>query len=67
MKKGQRTGEALRDKKGRVSGISKKTIEKGRKIRKGAALGAGTITAAAAAKAAQKEKNMRLGGTFKGT
>ena len=59
VKKGRRTGEALRDKKGRVSGISKKTIEMGSKIRRGA--GTASILAektegAKKRKAQQKQK-----------
>jgi len=71
----KRKGKVITDAKGKprvtkqISGISKKTIEKGRKIRKGALTGAGTAAPTLVAKAEREEQaqKMRAGGTFKGS
>ena len=66
--KGKKGTQTERDAFNVIRGnISAKTVKRGRNLRKGAKIGAPTITAAAKAKAEQKERNMRLGGTFKGT
>ena len=54
--KGRRTGEALRSKTGRLSGIKKKDIRLGQNIRRGAGAGAASVALMLGAKKKQTER-----------
>ena len=54
--KGRRTGEALRSKTGRLSGIKKKDIKLGQNIRRGAGAGAASVALMLGAKKKQTER-----------
>ena len=54
--KGRRTGEALRSKTGRLSGIKKKDIRLGENIRRGAGAGAASVALMLGAKKKQTER-----------
>tara|TARA_R100001015_G_C4630866_1_gene192884 strand:- start:561 stop:1703 length:1143 start_codon:yes stop_codon:yes gene_type:complete len=55
--KGRRTGEALRSKTGRLSGISKKDIRLGENIRRGAGVGAASVALMLGARKKQTERS----------
>ena len=71
----KRKGKVITDAKGKprvtkqIHGISKKTIQRGKKIRRRALIGAASATPGLVAKAEREEQaqKMRAGGTFKGT
>jgi len=66
IKKGRRSGEALRNKKGQLIGIKKSTIKTGKNIRKGAKIGGPAVIALGTVSQLMKGKDSSKSATAKG-